>query len=88
MIGVSELDDRNELILKCLYQGLPLNIASNHFNMIYKTTKSNKECKIHPTSVLFNTTPANVVYTEIIVTNGKVYMRGVSNISSVYVKQA
>lgn len=77
--------DRNELILKCLFEGLPLNLAENRFGMVYRTLRSHDECKIHPTSVLFNSTPAHIVYTEIIVTSKK-YMRFVTDISSVYVK--
>ena len=79
--------DRNDLILKWLYEGLPLNIAENHFGVLYKTTKSSEEWRIHPTSVLFNSTPAHIIYTEIIVTSKK-YMRFVSDISSVYVKNS
>ena len=82
-----QFGDKNELILKCLYEGLPLNIADNHFGVLYKTSKSSEDCRIHPTSVLFNSTPAHIIYTEIIVTSKK-YMRFVSDITSVFVKNS
>lgn len=82
--GTAESYDKNQLITKCLYEGLPLNTYQCHEN-IYRSTRSQMECNIHPTSVLFNKHAAYIVCSEIIITSKK-YMRFCTDITSVYVK--
>lgn len=44
--------DNSNLIIKCLFEGLPLNVAVKGQSSAYITEASHQECWIHPSSVL------------------------------------
>ena len=84
---VSEGIDKEKqyMIIKCLHEGLPLNIAQRDKGNTYKTIQK-EECNIHPSSFLLQNTKDSevsrqtVIYSEIILTT-KNYLRCVTDIS-------
>lgn len=72
---------RQYLIIKCLQEGLPLNVAHRDKGQSYRTIQ-NEECSIHPSSFVLQkeTDRQTVVYSEIILTS-KNYLRVVTDVS-------
>ncbi|RNA11852.1 ATP-dependent RNA helicase DHX33 [Brachionus plicatilis] len=68
-------------IRMALISGFFMNAAEYQKENEYKTMTSRQTVLIHPSSVLFNSKPACVLFNEIVKTN-KTYMRDVSVISS------
>ena len=72
-------------IIRCLHEGLPLNVANRDKGNTYKTIQ-NEECAIHPSSFLLQNTKdgegvrQTVVFSEIIFTT-KNYLRCVTDVS-------
>jgi HrpA-like RNA helicase len=88
-------DERNSLVIQCLYRGMPNNIAEHFTNNLYKTKYGREECSIHPSSSLLSTvnrTPGSrdqeaihkekLVYSELIQTS-KNYLRYVTDVSGI-----
>ncbi len=53
IINNSEELRANVLIVQCLVEGLPLNIATRTHGLTFKTVVGGEECSIHPSSALF-----------------------------------
>ncbi|KAH7984805.1 hypothetical protein HPB49_025722 [Dermacentor silvarum] len=76
MLKVIEI--RSQLAdLKCLASGLFTNVAELQKNGDYLTLDARKKVHIHPSSCLFSSSPACVVFTEMVETT-KCYMRNLT----------
>lgn len=85
----------NILVVQCLAEGMPLNVATRSHGSTFKTANGGEECSIHPSSVLFGKnlteilkngkeeeakTEQKVLFSELVRTS-KQYMRCVTNIT-------
>ena len=49
----TDSDKLNSLVVSCLVEGMPLNLARHSHGNSYQTEVGSEECSIHPSSVLF-----------------------------------
>ena len=84
------------LVVQCLAEGMPLNVAARVHGSTFKTANGGEECAIHPSSALFGKTltkqlapgieqpelqvEQKVLFSELVRTS-KQYMRCVTNIT-------
>ena len=47
---------KNVLVVQCLAEGMPLNVAARVHGSTFKTANGGEECAIHPSSALFGKT--------------------------------
>ncbi|CAF1020682.1 unnamed protein product [Brachionus calyciflorus] len=80
-IKLSSSTNDSVKIRMALISGFFMNAAEYQKENEYKTITSRQIVQIHPSSVLFNSKPACVLFNELVKTN-KTYMRDVSVISS------
>ena len=58
-VASDEKTSENCLVVNCLVEGMPLNLATLSHGNTFKTDVGGEECSIHPSSVLFGHNLAN-----------------------------
>lgn len=74
-------------IRQCLATGLFMNTAERQLDGTYRTVAHHESVAIHPTSTLFFTKPAHVMYNELVHTS-KCYMRNLCVVDSSWLLEA
>ncbi|ELR18629.1 premRNA splicing factor, putative [Acanthamoeba castellanii str. Neff] len=85
-LGNPDIPDATVPIRKAVVSGFFANAAFLQPDGSYKTAKSHQTLHIHPSSMLFNTTPAWVVYSEVVSTT-KNFMRDVTVIEPTWLAE-